>query len=79
MTVSVEVVAGQAEGALLVPVQALREVAPGQYTVFVVDAGGKLTLRPVEIGLKDFANAEVLSGLAKGEVVSTGTVEVEAR
>jgi HlyD family secretion protein len=77
MTAEVEIIAGQAQGALLVPVQALREVAPGQYTVFVVESDGKLTLRPVEIGLKDFANAEVLSGLEKGEVVSTGTVEVE--
>lgn len=78
MTAEVEIIAGQAQGALLVSVQALREVTPGQYSVFVVESDGKLTLRPVEIGLKDFANAEVLSGLEKGDVVSTGTVEVES-
>ncbi len=78
MTAEIEIIAGQAQDALLVPVQSLREVAPGQYTVFVVGSDGELALRPVEIGLKDFANAEVLSGLEKGEVVSTGTVEVEA-
>jgi HlyD family secretion protein len=78
MTAEVEIIAGQAEDALLVPVQALRETVPGQYTVFVVGADGKLELRPVEIGLKDFANAQVLAGLEKGEVVSTGTVEVES-
>ena len=77
LTAEVVIVAGEAEGALLVPVQALRETTPGQYTVFVVQSGDKLELRPVEIGLKDFANAEVLSGLEKGDVVSTGTVEVE--
>jgi HlyD family secretion protein len=77
MTAEVEIIAEQAEDALLVPVQALRETVPGQYTVFVVGADGKLELRPVEIGLKDFANAQVLAGLEKGEVVSTGTVEVE--
>ncbi len=78
MTAEVVIVAGQAKGALLVPVQALRETTPGQYTVFVVKSDGKLELRPVEIGLKDYANPEVLSGLEKGEVVSTGTVEVES-
>ncbi|HNS52146.1 MAG TPA: HlyD family efflux transporter periplasmic adaptor subunit [Anaerolineae bacterium] len=77
LTAEVVVVAGESEGALLVPVQALRETAPGQYAVFVVRPDGKLELRPVTIGLKDFANGEVLSGLEKGEVVSTGTVEVE--
>jgi len=77
LTAEVLIVAGEAKGALLVPVQALRETTPGQYTVFVVQPDGKLELRPVTIGLKDFANAEVLSGLEKGEVVSTGTVEVE--
>lgn len=79
MTAEVEIIAGQAEDALLVPVQALRETVPGQYTVFVVLADGQLELRPVEIGLKDFANAQVLAGLEKGEVVSTGTVEVETK
>ena len=33
----------------------------------MVTDGDKLELRPVEIGLKDFANAQVLEGLAKGE------------
>ena len=32
-------------------------------------AGGKVTL--------DFANAEILSGLEKGDVISTGIVETE--
>jgi len=77
LTAEVVIVAGEAQGALLVPVQALRETTPGKYTVFVVKPDGKLELRPVDIGLKDFANAEVLSGLERGEVVSTGTVEVE--
>ncbi len=78
MTAEVEVVSGQAQGALLVPVQALRETTPGQYTVFVVRPDGQLELRRVEIGLRDLANAEVLSGLEKGDVVSTGTIEVDA-
>lgn len=75
MTAEVEVVAGEARDALLVPVQALRELSPGQYAVFVVKPDGELELRPVEVGLRDFVNAEILSGLEAGDVVSTGAVE----
>ena len=77
MTAEVEILAGEAKGALLVPVQALRELAPGSYAVFVVKDDGQLEMRTVTVGLRDFANAEILSGLAKGEVISTGTVETE--
>ena len=79
LTADVEIVAGEATGALLVPVQALRETTPGQYAVFVVKADGALELRPVEIGLRDFVNAQVLSGLQRNDVVSTGTVDVGDR
>ena len=75
MTAEVEIVAGEAKGALLVPVQALRELTPGQYAVFVVKPDGELELRPVEVGLRDFVNAEILSGLELGEIVSTGMAE----
>jgi len=77
MTVEAEVIAGEAKNALIIPVQALRELAPGSYAVFVVQPDGSLKLTPVEIGLRDFANAEILSGLKTGDVVSTGTVETK--
>ena len=77
LTANVEVIAGEAYKTLLVPVQALRELAPGQYAVFVVTDGGELKLRPIEVGLRDFANAQVVAGLEQGEVVSTGTVATE--
>lgn len=77
MTAEVEIVAGEAENTLLVPVQALRELAPGSYAVFVVKDDGQLELRPVTVGLRDFASAQILSGLARGDVVSTGTVETQ--
>ncbi len=77
MSAEVELMAAETRDALLVPVQALRELAPGSYAVFVVDGNGDLKMRPVEIGLRDFANVEILSGLEKGEVVSTGTVEIQ--
>ncbi len=75
LSAEVEIVVGESYRTLLVPVQAVRELAPGQFSVFVVDDDGTLRLTPVEVGLRDFANAEILSGLQGGDVVSTGTVE----
>lgn len=77
MTVDVEVIAGEAQKTLIVPVQALRELSPGSFAVFVVQSDSSLKLTPVTIGLRDFANAEILSGLKMGDVVSTGTVETK--
>lgn len=77
MTIDVEIIAGEAKNALLIPIQALREITPESYAVFVVQEDGSLKLTPVTIGLRDFANAEVLAGLDAGDVISTGTVETE--
>ena len=78
MNAEVEIVAGEAVDALLVPVQALREITPGQQAVFVVSEDGELEMRMVEVGLVDFVNAEVLSGLRLGEEVSLGTTTTAA-
>jgi multidrug efflux pump subunit AcrA (membrane-fusion protein) len=72
MNVEVEIVAGEAHNALLVPVQALRQIGADQYVVFVVGADGELEMRPVEVGLQDYVNAEILSGVTRGEVLSIG-------
>jgi multidrug efflux pump subunit AcrA (membrane-fusion protein) len=72
MNVEVEIVAGEAKNALLVPVQALRELGEERYAVFVVGPNDELELRMVEVGLMDYVNAEIRSGLQQGEVVSTG-------
>jgi RND family efflux transporter MFP subunit len=77
MTVDVEVTAGESLKTLIIPVQALRELAPGSYAVFIVDKNGQLVMTPVTVGLRDFANAEILSGVKVGDVVSTGTVETK--
>ena len=77
MTVDVEIIAGEVQNALIIPVQALRELTPGSYAVFVVQPDSSLKLTPITIGLRDFANVEVLSGLKTGDIVSTGTVETK--
>jgi multidrug efflux pump subunit AcrA (membrane-fusion protein) len=73
---SVDVIADRAENVLLVPIETLHEFSPSNYAVFVV-ADGELQVRPVEVGLMDYAYAEIVSGLEQGEQVSTGIVETE--
>jgi len=75
MSASLEVVTAEREGVLLVPIAALRELGPGQYAVMVVGPAGELAMRPVQVGLKDYANAEIVSGLQAGETISTGSVD----
>jgi RND family efflux transporter MFP subunit len=75
MNAEIEIISAESRDTLLVSVQALRELGGDKYAVFVVQPDGELLLRPVEVGLMDFANAEILSGLELGEVVSTGVEE----
>ncbi len=73
---AIDVIGGRAENALLVPVEALNEIAPGKYAVFVMDpthAEPVFTL--VEVGLMDYSFAEIISGVDLGDVVTTGIVE----
>jgi HlyD family secretion protein len=72
MNAEVDVISAEARDVLIVPLQALRELGDDKYAVFVVGSDGKLEMRPVEVGLKDLVNAEIISGLEVGEVVSTG-------
>lgn len=72
MAADVEVIEAEVYDVLLVPLEALRELGEAQYAVFVVGTDGQLELRPVEVGLQDFVNAEILSGLQLGETVSLG-------
>ena len=70
---TVDVIGGRAENAVLVPVEALREISSGEYGVFVME-NGEPTLRLVTVGLMDYTYAEITSGLEAGETVTTGEV-----
>ena len=74
---SVDVIGGRAENAVLVPVEALREIDPGEYAVFVME-DGEPRLRVVTVGLMDYTSAEITSGLEAGEIVTTGVVETQS-
>ena len=70
----VDVIGGRAENAILVPVEALREISEGEYAVFVME-DGQPRMKMVEVGLQDLIYAEIISGLSVGDVVTTGQVE----
>ena len=76
MSGSVDVIAGQAKDAVLVPLAALHEYSPGQYAVFVM-RGGKLSVDFVQVGLKDLVSAEIKTGLQPGDVISTGAGSIQ--
>jgi multidrug efflux pump subunit AcrA (membrane-fusion protein) len=78
LSAAVDVIAGRVEDAVLVPIEALREITPDTYAVFVVDSAGELEMRMVEVGLQDETFAAITSGLEAGEIVSTGIVEVNS-
>ena len=73
MSASVDIIVGRTHNAVLIPLAALHEYAPGSYAVFVM-RNGKLAVDFVQVGLKDAVHAEVTSGLNVGDVVSTGLV-----
>jgi HlyD family secretion protein len=71
---SVDVIGGRTQNAVLVPVEAVREIGPDEYAVFVME-DGEPKLRVVTVGLMDYTSAEILTGLSAGEIVTTGVVE----
>ena len=71
VSASVDIIAAQANNVVVVPVQALHELSPKNYVVFVM-VNGKPTLTIVTVGLQDSTFAEIKTGLKAGDVVSTG-------
>ena len=76
MSATVDIIAGQATNAVLVPVEALRDLGDGTYAVFVME-NDQPTLRVVTIGITDLTYVEITSGLEAGETVTTGIVETK--
>ena len=73
MTAQVHIVLGRAAGVLTIPAAALGAGdAEGRYGVRVLGPDGQVERRTVTIGLNDKVTAEVVEGLAEGDVVVTG-------
>ncbi|HYD75953.1 efflux RND transporter periplasmic adaptor subunit [Ramlibacter sp.] len=68
MTLSVEVITGRRDRALVIPARALRPADSGGDSVLVQDAG-RAVARPVRTGLRTLDAVEVLEGLREGEQV----------
>lgn len=77
MTLSVEVVTGEREAALVLPLRALRDAGPagddrhgsaGPATVLVAE-DGRARLREVRLGLRTLDQVEITAGLSDGEAV----------
>jgi len=73
---SVQVIGGSAENAVLVPVEALHQFGDGKYALFVM-AKGKLRLRVVQVGVMNLTQAQVISGLNAGDIVTTGLTKIK--
>ena len=69
LNASVEIIAGNVENGVLVPLEAVHLTPEGHYLVYVISDGG-IETRPVEVGLTDLTTAEIVTGLAPGEVVA---------
>jgi HlyD family secretion protein len=74
LSAAVDIISGSAQNAVLVPVEALRDIGNGEYAVFVMN-NGEPELRTVTVGLQDTTTAQITSGLEAGEIVTTGTMQ----
>lgn len=66
---TVEVIAGEVQDAILLPVDGLQEDNGDQGLVNIVHDGGETIQKEVEIGLRDVLYVEITEGLSVGDVV----------
>ena len=79
MTTEVNIVLGEARGALTIPATALEKAGPdGRYRVRVLDAEQRVVAREVRIGMNNKIDAQVLDGLREGEQVVIGEASTSA-
>lgn len=67
LSANVGIVAGRKEGVLLIPLEAVRDVAGGKAVRVLHE--GKVEYRRVTLGLSDGRRVEVLEGLREGELI----------
>ncbi|NLG65707.1 MAG: hypothetical protein GX537_08905 [Actinobacteria bacterium] len=72
MTGSLSITTAQAADVLVVPTSAIAGTASDAYVRVMID--GQPAIRQVETGMTTFSLTQIVSGLAEGEVVVTGTI-----
>lgn len=75
VSATVTLIAQEAKDALLIPVEALKDLGGNTYAVMLKGSDGQLKLQTVEIGIKDSSSVVITSGLKEGDIVSTGTTQ----
>jgi macrolide-specific efflux system membrane fusion protein len=79
MTTEVNIILGEARGALAIPATALDKAGPdGRYRVRVLDTDQRVVAREVRIGMNNKIDAQVLDGLREGEQVLIGEASAGA-
>jgi multidrug efflux pump subunit AcrA (membrane-fusion protein) len=76
LNAGVDIIAGEATNAILVPLEALHQGDDDSYFVYVVE-GEAIEPRPVTVGLTDVTSAAILTGLQQSERVVLGTPELD--
>lgn len=71
LNASVDVVVGQVNNAVIVPLEALQQQSDGSDAVYVI-RNGQSQLQTVKVGLADYVSAAITSGLNAGETVLLG-------
>jgi HlyD family secretion protein len=74
MTLSVEVETARRDRALVVPVDALRGDESSSIATVLVVRDGHAEKRDVRVGIRTLKSAEILEGLAEGDIVLKGSV-----
>lgn len=69
MNTTIEITIVRKNGTLLVPAMALQAMEKKNSYQVLLKKEGKFKPHPVEVGLLDFKNAEVMSGLQEGDVI----------
>lgn len=72
MTAQVTIILGEANDVLLVPLDAIEDADSAHPYVRVLEPKGQTRRQPVQLGLKDAINVQILHGLQAGERVVLG-------
>jgi len=72
---SIEVIAGEVQDAILLPIEGLQDDSGSLGTVFLEEDDDEYVIQEVELGLRDVLYVEVTGGLSVGDVVLIGSIE----
>jgi len=72
---TVEVIAGEAQGVVLLPIEGLQIDDGDQGKVQLIQENGETVEQEIELGIRDVLFVEVTNGLSVGDVILIGSIE----